>query len=252
MITLHDLRKSLVFSVIRRGESERIVQGREEPVADGAIHVWSAPYSKLELFYPHLSALINQDETKRALCFKRTCDARRYVLRHGLLRAVLARYSHETPQEIRFVRKKNGKPDLDPEGKGPGIRFSLSGTDEMVSLGITRGTDIGLDIARVQPRDSFPTIAHYLFTQKERDWIAQGARDQRVLRFIRIWSLKEALLKATGSGVRMMQEADVSGIMADTYLNGRYPFPVGSRDLCIHESVCGAGHHRVIVTINHT
>jgi 4'-phosphopantetheinyl transferase len=188
---------------------------------------------------------------RKAAGFKKPGDARRYILRHGMVRAVLGHYLHGDPEKIRFVQGMNGKPDLDPEAIFPDIRFSLSGTDERVCLGITRNSEIGLDIVRTQPRYSCPAVAHYLFTQTERRWIAQAVPDRRPMRFFRVWSLKEALLKASGNSARLMQDVDVAGIMTDTYLNGGYPLHIGKKEMLffIHESGCGTGHHRVIATL---
>jgi hypothetical protein len=70
------------------------------------------------------------------------------------------------------------------------------------------------------------------------------------MHFFRIWSLKEALLKATGSDVSIMKEADVSGIITERFLNGFYTIQLGKKDFqfFIYESDCGEGHHCVIAS----
>ena len=54
-----------------------------------------------------------------------------------------------------------------------------------------------------------------------------------------------------GSGVGMMQETEVSGIMENRFLNGFYPVPVGKKERAffIHESGCITGHHCTLVTL---
>jgi len=219
-----------------------------QDVSAGSIHIWSARYSLLERYYPLLSTLISPEETQKAAGFKKPGDTRRYILRHGIVRVILGQYIHEDPEEIRFVKAKSGKPDLDSGGKFPDVRFSLSHTDEMVCLGITRNYEIGLDIVKTNPRTPFSEIEQYLFTPGERRWIERTILEQRSLQFFRIWSLKEALLKATGSDVTMMKEADVSGIITDTFLNGFYTIHLGKTDIrfFIHECGCDHGHHCAI------
>ncbi len=130
-------------------------------------------------------------------------------------------YSQGSEGDLRFVQGINGKPDLDPDGKFPDIRFSLSRTDEMVCLALTRKSEIGVDIVRPQNHYSFSAIGHYLFTPGERKWVAQTIPGRRSMRFFKVWALKEALLKATGGDVRTMKEADVSPYY-DRYIPGRF------------------------------
>jgi phosphopantetheinyl transferase len=245
------IRDSLNVQEVRIGDTAVSERGTCTPVKEGTVHVWSTRYSSLDGYYPLLSALVSPEERRKAAGFKKTVDSRHYTLRHGLVRAILEYYTQEDPVKLSFIYGRSGKPDLDPEGKFPDIRFSLSRTDEMVCVGITRKTAIGLDIVRTQPRYPFFAIEHFLFRPGERRWIAQAVPDQRPLRFFRVWSLKEALLKATGGDVRIMQEADMSGIMTDTFLDGFYPVKIGETDqrCYIHESGWGVGHHCALITI---
>jgi phosphopantetheinyl transferase len=235
-------------------ETDTMGHGASMATREGLIHTWSAQYSTLNQYYPILSALVSPEELQKAAGFKKPVDRRRYILRHGLVRAILGHYTQEDPVKLSFIYGRSGKPDMDPEGKFSDIRFSLSCTDEMVCVGITRKSALGLDIVRTQPSYSFSAIEHYLFRSGERQWIAQAVPDRRPLRFFRIWSLKEALLKATDSDVRIMREADVSAIMADPFLDGIYSVTIGGVDqmFFIHESGCGVGHHCALVSLSKT
>jgi phosphopantetheinyl transferase len=222
--------------------------GQEE--FPGSIHMWSVRYASLDRYFPLLSTLVSPEEEHKAAGFKKSDDTRRYTLRQGILRVILGQYIQEDPEKIQIVRKKSGKPDLHLDGRYSDVRFSLSHTDEMVCLGITRTYEIGLDIVKTNSTLPFPEIEHYLFTPGERRWIEQTLLEQRSLPFFRIWSLKEALLKATGSDATMMKEADVSGIITEKYLNGFYTIQLGKKDFqfFIGESDCGEGHHCVIAS----
>ncbi|MDD1683742.1 MAG: 4'-phosphopantetheinyl transferase superfamily protein [Methanoregula sp.] len=251
MTGLNAIRDSLNVQVVDTGKPDLPEQGATVLDREGLSHIWSARYTDLDRFYPDLSVLVSPEEQHRAAGFKKTGDARRYMLRHGLLRAILEHYTEESPVKLSFIYGRSGKPDLDTKGKFPDIRFSLSCTDEMVCVGITRKSAIGLDIIRTQPRYSFPAIEHYLFEPGERRWIAQAVPDRRPFRFVRVWALKEAILKATGGDVRIMKEVDVSRIMTDTFLGGFYMVNTGERDqrFFIHESGYDPGHHCTLAVI---
>ncbi|RPI37281.1 MAG: 4'-phosphopantetheinyl transferase superfamily protein [Methanoregulaceae archaeon] len=239
---------SLKVRSFMTGESVVPAQGTHIPIKAGTVHVWSARYSTLERYYSILSAHVTPEEIQRAQGFRKQNDARQYILRHGMVRSVLGKYLHKDPQKIQFVQNVNGKPELSTEGPVADIRFSMSRTNERVCLGITRKSAIGLDLVKNLSGYPFSAVGHHLFTPGERLWIAQEVPGRRSGRFFRIWALKEAVLKATGSSARMMQEADLANIMTDTYLDGWYPVLKGKSEMLffIHESGCGSGHHRVI------
>lgn len=241
----------LEVRTVKTGDPKIPEQGIRQPVGEGTIHVWSAWYADLEPNFPYYSEQLSREEMLKAAGYKKSTDSRHYILRHGMVRAVLGYYLGRDPGKIQFMQGMNGKPALDPENSSSDIRFSLSRTGERVCLGITRKSDIGLDIVKVQTRYPFFAIESYLFTPGEKEWIAQGAPDRRAIRFFRIWSLKEALLKVTGSNARVMQDVDVSGVLTDRYLNGCYALNIWEKKMnfFIHEEGCGAGHHRVIATL---
>jgi 4'-phosphopantetheinyl transferase len=251
MTVLDTIRDCLKFISVGTIETALTVSGTLIPITGNQLHIWSARYSDLNRYYPGLADVISAQEATRAAGFKKTRDAQNFILRHGMVRAVLGQYVQKDPKAIRFVHAVSGKPDLDPEEDIHDIHFSLSHTDEMVCLGISRKRRIGLDIVRDDSRYPFFATARYLFTPGECQWINRTNSHEQHVRFFRIWSLKEALLKATGCGVGMMQETEVSGIMKNHSLNGYYPVSVGNKErvFFIHESGCGIGHHYTLATI---
>jgi 4'-phosphopantetheinyl transferase len=246
--------KSQKVQELKTGEPVAMGQEKNISINRGMIHVWSARYSTLNRYYPLLSGLISPAEMLNAAGFKKPGDTRRYILRHGLVRKILGQYTYRDPADISFVYGRSGKPYMNPEGTFPDLRFSLSRTDEMVCVGITHKSEIGLDIVKIHSRYSFSAISRYLFTPGERRWIAQVVPDRRPFRFFRIWSLKEALLKATGGDVRIMKETDVSPVMTDAFLDGFFTMNLGETDqrCFIHESGCGVGHHCALAAIPET
>jgi len=251
MTTLETIRNCLKFRTAGPSETVRPEPGTPIPIAIDQQHIWSARYSDLDRHFSVLSGLISEQEVTRAAGFKKSRDARNFILRQGMVRAVLGQYIRKEAQAVRFVREESGKPYLNPEENIHEIHFSPSHTDEMLCLGVSRKNRIGLDIVKCDSRYPFSATAEYLFTPGERQWITRAPSHEQQVRFFRIWSLKEALLKTMGGGVGMMQETEVSGIMENRFLNGYYPVPVGKKEraFIIHESGCGTGHHCTLVAL---
>ncbi len=251
MNVLATIRHSLQFTTVGSDKPDLLEPLMHQTRTHGVIHIWSARYADLDQFYPLLSTLTCPDEATRAAGFIKPHDTRRYMLRHGMTRAVLGHYTQQEPAMVRFIRGTTGKPDLDPDAHGYDLRFSLSHTDERVCLGISRKSRIGIDMVKIDSRYPFLASGEYLFSRDERNWIVQAAPEDRPYRFFRIWCLKEALIKATGRNVNLMKEADVSGIMTVPFLDGFYTVNLGNMDQkwYIHESGCGPDHHCTLATL---
>lgn len=244
----------LEIHTVRRGGAVVPEPGMTAPVDEETFHVWTARYSDLARHFVLLFSLVSGEEQTKAAAYKKTCDAKRYILRHGMLRAVLAQYLGQDPAEISFVTGMNGKPELDSSPLLSDIRFSLSDTDDRVCLGIARGTDIGVDTVKKQSCSAFYDIQHSFFSRGESRWIDMAEPGLHHERFIRIWALKEALIKATGSDARLMQEGDLTGILTVPHLNGVFSLQIGGRamDFFIHESGTDDDHHQVIAALMST
>ena len=251
MNILDTFRNTLKFTAVHTDKPNHMEAGMYIPITKGTAHIWSVQYTDLACYYPILSSLPSMDEVTRAAGFKKPVEARRYILRHAMVRAILGHYLDQEPAESQFIRATTGKPYLDPKANVQDIRFSLSHTDTMICLGISQKSEIGLDIVKIDPHYPFFETGQYLFSPDERRWIAQTAPEGRLLRFFRIWSLKEALLKATGSSVNMMKEAEVSGIMTGHFLDGFYPVHLGKKEMrfFIHESGFSGEYHCTLATI---
>lgn len=85
-----------------------------------------------------------------------------------------------------------------PYGKpeAPGVFFSLSHSGEYAMLAVS-DAGVGVDLERLRPAPM--RAAARVFSPDELDWLA--AEDGRDARFFTLWTLKEALLKATGRGL---------------------------------------------------
>jgi 4'-phosphopantetheinyl transferase len=208
----------------REGPAFHIIHIRQQDAMDNAesipelenntIHVWTARFSDLDRFYGILSDFLSQTEQKKASTFRKPADTRRYSMRHGMVRFILGNYIRTSPGRVPLVTGKNGKPELDLQPHDDQtIMFNVSHTDEMISIGVMKKFEIGIDIVKIDPRYPIQEIAEYLFSPREISYL-QGTRpDQRGNIFFTFWSMKEAIVKTTGEGLRGIQETDVMNIV---------------------------------------
>ena len=189
---------------------------------ENRIDIWSARYDNLERYFRVLSDIVSQEEQKTASTFRTAADARKYVLRHGAVRIILAHYINQSTETIPLLIGPNGKPCLDKEDSCSDISFNLSHTSEMILIGITKKRRIGVDVVKVDPFYRFHESADYILTSGEKAFLKKIEPSLRYEIFFRIWTLKEAILKATGSTLTMMKKIDLSEIIQDIIFSPDY------------------------------
>jgi len=124
---------------------------------------------------------------------------RRRRARRAILREVLSRYLDCRPGEIVLRRTDSGRPEL--EWPRSDLRFSASSSGATALFAVTRGEAIGVDVERADHSAGLGGIAHLFLTPAERRMVAGVERDRREVALLRLWTLKEALGKAMGTGL---------------------------------------------------
>ncbi|MFL6665329.1 MAG: 4'-phosphopantetheinyl transferase family protein [Rhizobacter sp.] len=110
-------------------------------------------------------------------------------------RRVLSHYLPEHPPlSWQFVSGAAGKPAVAPPFPHC---FNLSHSDHCVAIAIA-DAEVGVDIERLRPMPSAPSLAQWVLHADERRWYERHGHD--IETFFRLWTLKEALLKAAGTG----------------------------------------------------
>jgi 4'-phosphopantetheinyl transferase len=168
----------------------------------GQVHVWPIRLTLSNAdstdALAKLHALLSEEETTRAARFKFAHLRESFVLAHGALRVLLARYVGTAPGDISFAYEAKGKPTIANEGS---VHFNLSHSGSMALLAITRGCEVGVDIERIRSFSDMPRVAQRFFCVEESNELMALPADQRDLAFFRCWTRKEAYIKAVGDGL---------------------------------------------------
>jgi len=115
------------------------------------------------------------------------------------VRTVIARYTDVAPEDLRFEADAFGRPRL-ASPRVDAIAFSLTHTAGLVACVVARDCACGIDAEAFDRRGDFALIASRVLSDSERRaWEALPERERREA-FLRSWTLKEAYLKARGTG----------------------------------------------------
>lgn len=146
-----------------------------------------------------LESLLNAQEQARAARFAFAEDRHAYVVAHALLRVKLSERLGGAPQDWRFAASAHGKPYLLDAPRD--LRFSLTHARDMVAVALCEGADIGVDVEPANRRAESLKLAERFFAPEEATYLRSLEGDARREAFFAIWTLKEAVVKATGLGL---------------------------------------------------
>jgi 4'-phosphopantetheinyl transferase len=141
--------------------------------------------------------LLSPKERDRAARFRSAGDRAVYTAVHGALRELLGGLIGADPASLRFRTERGGRPVL--EGDGP--QFSISRAKGAALVAVSAGGPVGADIELIAPRRFDDAVAKRFFAPAERRMLEGLPREDRTRAFFRIWTRKEALLKAQGKGI---------------------------------------------------
>ena len=144
--------------------------------------------------------VLSEGERARADRFRRATDATTYVAAHALTRALLSDVALVAPRQWEFVVGPRGKPAVAPE-RFPDLCFNLAHTPGFAAAAVTRGSAIGIDVERSDRSVAGTAIARRFFAPGELAALDNLPPVDRPAAFYRLWTLKEAYLKAIGEGL---------------------------------------------------
>lgn len=145
-----------------------------------------------------LSPLVTPDELARAARFHFAADRRRWLHSRVLLRTGLGAVLACAPGEVPLEVAPGGKPFV-PGGP----QFNLSHSGSFAALIIGDARPVGVDVEAAGRQADVLRIAERFFVRHECDALHAASDAERDPLFLRLWTAKEALMKATGLGMRL-------------------------------------------------
>lgn len=185
--------------------------GREQPqTCHSRLLLWTMDRMPLQLWiaYPddllndtaaaQCSAILNEQELARSQRFKFDRHRRESVTTRALVRSALSYGRSVSPQAWRFTANRYGKPAVDPDC---GLRFNASNCVNLVVCLVAESSEVGVDVEPFERAEVMLNLAPEIFSVAERAQLMALPVEERLLRALSLWTLKEAYLKARGEGL---------------------------------------------------
>ena len=186
---------------------------------------------------PFAQAMLALDESERASCAKIKAERRLHEFVYGryCLKHALAAHLQCTVTELQLLKHPQGKLHL----AGNPTFFNLTHSGEYLAYLIHDACEVGLDIEHVTKHSTdLIAIAERYFCYAEQMAIKaaqQQSEDKAKYVFYKIWTLKEATLKALGTGLNggldqldthTADEGEVHKLVNESVIFYHYPAPL--------------------------
>jgi 4'-phosphopantetheinyl transferase len=164
------------------------------------LHVWLFSIPGDFAQYSSLVCCLSDGERDQANRFRQRLDRECFVATHAFVRLTAARFFGISPSEIQFEENSSGKPAFRGRDRVD-LRFNISHSGGHCLVGFANRFDIGVDIECVRAGTEELEIARRFFSEEEAVAIERAANTSEM--FFQFWALKEAFIKAVGSGLSM-------------------------------------------------
>lgn len=202
-------------------------------IEQSTLHLWRISIDTLLPSLNYLQKLLSIDEIARANRLIDVTRRRRFIITRACLRTILGQYLKVSPATIRFHYNQHGKPFLDSHSNR--LFFNLSHSEEKAVLAIATEKNVGIDLEKINYTLNYRSIAGQYFTSEERLCLDRFPKARKQRAFYRLWTRKEALLKAAGTG---FQTIDFGADYANDKLTIRtFPFNDSYICSCVIDSV---------------
>jgi 4'-phosphopantetheinyl transferase len=167
---------------------------------NAALTAWLIDFRAYEQEGDSLLCLLDDEEKRRAARYKLPDKALAYIIAHSFMRLLLGSLIQISPQELEFSQGNYGKPSL---LQAPKLRFNLSYSRRFLFFASSTGGELGADIEAIRKLSSMAQMILQQFHPDEKAVLLALPGDEQLRQFYRLWTCKEAYIKALGTGLSL-------------------------------------------------
>jgi 4'-phosphopantetheinyl transferase len=170
-------------------------------ISDYEVHIWIARLDDFEADLLPFVGILEKQERRQGTRFHFERDRKRFLTKRLILKKLLSLYLDTPPQFIRFGHNQHGKPHLLQPTRDTSLQFSNSHSQGLAVYVFGRFRRLGVDLESLQLLPEVDTLLSRWFPHLDASILQNLATQEKHLAFYRLWTLKEAYLKALGKGL---------------------------------------------------
>jgi 4'-phosphopantetheinyl transferase len=162
---------------------------------DDEVHIWSIDLSEAVRAETRADVLSPSERARFAA--GDVADREQLTVTRVALRELLGSYLGIEPADVGLTTGTTK-----PAVVGGELEFNVAHTEGLALIAVAT-VPVGVDVERLEPvaADEFADLVEFVLTADERDELERLPEPERVGAYYRVWTRKEAYVKATGEGI---------------------------------------------------
>jgi 4'-phosphopantetheinyl transferase len=169
-------------------DTDRLIPLLLPATVPGHVRVWQVDVARDEVRLDGLNAA----ERTRCLHYRQHASRVRFAETRLALRALLGERLGTAPDAVAFVAGEHGKPHLE----GDVLHFNVSHAGRHALIALSDAAPVGVDLECIDRERAFDDLAEQFYSLQE-----CAACKGNPEMFFQLWSCKEAVVKAWGTGI---------------------------------------------------
>ena len=167
---------------------------------ENEIHIWWSTLDQPAGIVNKYEHMLSHKEQKRINNFKFRFLRDRQIISRGILRQVISKYLNIDVEGIEFSYNKFGKPLLSSKLDDFNLHFNMSHSEQLGIFAFAKGKAIGVDVEEIKSSLNLEDVIELCLSDFEKSWFYDVSAGMRKEVFYKIWTAKEAFIKALGTG----------------------------------------------------
>jgi len=170
---------------------------------NNSCHIWQLDLNTLDLQYNTATdrEYLSIEEQERSDKFLQRKDKQQFIVIRSILRQLLGAYTRSSAKNLEICFNNLGKPFLNNTDTSSTLYFNISHARGLALLAFCQSAEVGIDIEYTERSANFKKLAQRFFSAQEVIELATINNDQYPIHFFRLWTRKEAFVKAVGTGL---------------------------------------------------
>ena len=161
------------------------------------VHVDLTPHEGREA---HAISWLDNEEQARRRRFRYDRPKREFALCRAALRSILCSRLGCANEQLAFGAAEHGKPFALVDGIAALVSFNVSHSGRHGLIVLAPQGRVGVDVEERAARIDFDGVSELVFGPEEQADFAAARECEKLHLFFKLWTLKEALIKALGTG----------------------------------------------------
>lgn len=178
------------------------------------LHLWRVDLDRPDVGTEYIATSLLSEERRRAVRFRSSVEARRWILSRVALRRILGGYLGTGALEVEFIRGPKGKPALAGDAAG-NVRFNLSHSGGLALVAVSWNHEVGVDVERIRGGLNQMALARLALGTQAVELLIASEPERCTATFFRLWVRHEASIKCQGIGLGEGQQSGHDGVILD-------------------------------------